>query len=641
MVEIASLNKLKRKHTSSPEAQVVPLLQTSKKQRYDGQHDPRIQSASTRLPAKPEVEQSMKGRSVPESAVIASSEQAYTNGGAISPANTAFSSSAKSHPQYAPEIPAKPPMDTPMQDAEPATSVDPTGLTPLQQAIESQFNMQILMKHNELRLIEQELGKCQIALEQLRRCELRPYPGSKNLSEAVSAGVGPSLAPKDGYSRPSHPAPYGVADGPFTRHYRQWLLPDPAFDSVPLQSPYSAESNAQAAGRGTRNSHSVRKSVSKPFATPGRPTETLASIPNYPSAPPKKEKGGPLILRRSTDNQLVKLVCNNCNRGDMSSIQGFLNHCRIAHKVDYKSHDSAAVDCGRPLEPHEAANVSVEAHPPIVHKPTPSRSASLAVPVKNMVHPLNNTSAQPIEAKMSQQRPSVASVPARSLSCAAPAGANASPLKPSTQMPRLSALFAKNNMGGDLQQAAANAKQKVDLSAEDDALSPDLSSPNSPSETASAGRAGMLATPGGFTRPPSRKGHRQPTTQRPRPSPLAPTNAAHARLPSKEHHEVPESPQDHSSFLSPNTADGNPGLVSDVEDDDNGSVSEGEASHPEISRPLTVARDCTDNMEIDVAVHDDMDEHGVVIRRNSMMAAEERGIRTAGSPSRKLGMGKR
>jgi len=42
-------------------------------------------------------------------------------------------------------------------------------------------------------------------------------------------------------------------------------------------------------------------------------------------------------------------------------------------------------------------------------------------------------------------------------------------------------------------------------------------------------------------------------------------------------------------------------------------------------------------MDLDVAVDDEIDgEHGVVIRRNSMLASEDRGLRTAGSPSRKL-----
>jgi hypothetical protein len=46
-------------------------------------------------------------------------------------------------------------------------------------------------------------------------------------------------------------------------------------------------------------------------------------------------------------------------------------------------------------------------------------------------------------------------------------------------------------------------------------------------------------------------------------------------------------------------------------------------------------------MEIEVAVDDDIDENGVIIRRGSMFAEDERGLRGTGSPSRKLGMGKR
>ena len=64
-----------------------------------------------------------------------------------------------------------------MSDARGKTADDVDELTPLQQVIDNEFNMQILMKHNELRLIEQELAKCQIALEQLRRCEIQPFPG--------------------------------------------------------------------------------------------------------------------------------------------------------------------------------------------------------------------------------------------------------------------------------------------------------------------------------------------------------------------------------------------------------------------------------------------------------------------------------
>src|SRR5208282_692912 len=47
-------------------------------------------------------------------------------------------------------------------------------LDTLRDAIESQLSLEILLKHDELRLINQEMAKCQIALEQLRRCHLIP-----------------------------------------------------------------------------------------------------------------------------------------------------------------------------------------------------------------------------------------------------------------------------------------------------------------------------------------------------------------------------------------------------------------------------------------------------------------------------------
>jgi ADA HAT complex component 1 len=109
----------------------------------------------------------------------------------------------------------------------------------------------------------------------------------------------------------------------------------------------------------------------------------------------------------------------------------------------------------------------------------------------------------------------------------------------------------------------------------------------------------------------------------------------------QENSELPESPHDPTLDLSPHTADSNPGLVSDHEDDDHGSASEEEAPQAAMRRPINVPGTCADNMEIDVAVDDDMDENGVIIRRGSMFAEDERGLRGAGSPSRKLGVGKR
>lgn len=44
--------------------------------------------------------------------------------------------------------------------------------------IDTQFGLEILLKHEELEGIKQELAKSQAALEQLRRCHLMPFPTS-------------------------------------------------------------------------------------------------------------------------------------------------------------------------------------------------------------------------------------------------------------------------------------------------------------------------------------------------------------------------------------------------------------------------------------------------------------------------------
>jgi len=518
-------------------------------------------------------------------------------------------------------------------------------LSALQQAIENQINMQILMKHNELRLIEQETAKCQVALEQLRRCELRPFPGVQAPSHTVSSGTGPAIHPRLGFSRPSHAAPHGVVDGPYTRHYGKWLLADPQFDSEPTRAPYFAESAAYAANRSTRNSGTARKSVGKPIPAPAQ-ADYPASIPNYPPpTPARKEKAGPLILRRSTDNKLVKLVCNNCGRGDMNSIQGFLNHCRIAHKIDYRSHDAAATDCGHAMDEDEIAKLPAETQSIPVSKPAPRATlgrASMSAAqhmTHHAVHPLNVSGAKiPQSARQNNHKKRKAMSTANVASAVAKSHA-ATPFKASPQAPRLSALFAKNNVGGDLEQAIANAKQRVDLSAEEDTSSPDVSSPASPA-TPFSGAARTLNAPGAglAARPPSRKGHRQPTQQRPRPSPLAPT--AQPAL-QNNHTEIPESPHGRTS-LSPHTADSAPGLISDMEDDDHGSASEEETAIAPPSRGplLPVNRTCADNMDLDITVDDEMDEHGVIIRRNSMLGSDDNrhlAATASSSSSRKLG----
>ncbi|KAH9811170.1 hypothetical protein Tdes44962_MAKER05903 [Teratosphaeria destructans] len=608
---VPALAKLKRKRSTggSPEPYSPHFVPLAKKPRVEttfhaSQSGPRLPVNSEREQTSPPATATSTISRPPSSASLNAPVSRISSEPSLSPGRHADSKAPA-------EEGTAPKSDHAIMSEHPTAATDALGLTPLQQVIENEFNMQILLKHNELRLIEQELAKCQVALEQLRRCELRPYPGANGLSPAVSLGTGPAIAPPSGFTQPAHAAPYGVTDGPYTRHYRQWLLGDHAFDAVPQHA-----SSGPSSARSTRHTAAARGSLPGSISMPGSATDL--SFP-APPPPPPKDKSAPLVLRRSTDNQLVKLICKHCNRGNFSSIQGFLNHCRIAHKEDYKSHDAAAQDCGQLLDEQETANLPPEVHAAPAPKPSTSRSSSTTnTPLRaqhgqRLVHPMNIPGAPSVHQARSSASKPLAPVPRLGVSMA-PSSSSAT-FTGSSQAPRLSAQFAKYNMGGNLAQAIASAKEKVDLGAEENA-SPDALDSASPPAPAAGTR--MVQ---GTARPPSRKGYREPAQPRHRPSPLAP-----ATFTGHGHGEIPESPQDHSSAVSPHTADSNPGMVSDHEDDDHASASEDEGPHAHVApvgHPLGVRqRDCSDNMDIDIAVDDDMDQHGVLIRRNSMVAAE-------------------
>ncbi|KAF2759701.1 hypothetical protein EJ05DRAFT_306996 [Pseudovirgaria hyperparasitica] len=485
-------------------------------------------------------------------------------------------------------------------------------LTPLQVSIETQFNLEILFKHQELRLIDQELAKAQIALEQLRRCHIIPFPGSDGMSENVTIGAGQALRPAPGHSQPAHPAAWGVTDGPYTRHYAKWLIPDPKFDSVPL----SSLSNGWEGRKATRahfdplNGSKSRTSRNSTFGL---------NLPSIGGEPAKDvPKVDPLLHKRSSDGKWVRLFCNDCGHSNFSNTQGFLNHCRIKHQLVFKSHDAAACQLGRPVDDQEAGAA----------QPTPTAVQSTPLPT-----PTNATTATPITAYSSAPRPFVhslitktpaqiitKSLPPRRLTEASPvelpradtAGkvnalmtptltpgvkrndyfstpVLASPVNklsdgssfiPSPQTPFLNTLFEKRGVSGNLRDAVAAAKTKVDLSAiempSDDELG---SAPHSPNhKTSESQPMARLPSRGGMgplsQRQTSKKAHSSEST---RPAHRAPTALNLNATPSLENSNsrpVSQSPVG----LSPHTLESNPGLVSDDDDeddeDDNCSVSQ-------------------------------------------------------------------
>jgi len=500
----------------------------------------------------------------------------------------------------------------------------------VREGIESQLSLEILMKHNELRLINQELAKCQIALEQLRRCHLIPYPTAQGTPESmqhVSNGTGPAVA--QGGNVPQWAPAYGVTDGPYTRHYAKWLIPDPAFDGVQVDwqrgSDLSRAGKTIPEGRATRHSFAEGSTAaSKSRSQRGSAGQKLQALSSgYPQA---KEKAGPCILKRASDGQMVKLVCIDCNRDNFSSTQGFINHCRIAHRRDFKSHDEAAQASGQPIEFDEVGGIVGEEK---------TQSAP-----NGLVHPLIRSAPTDKEAyralltriKASMELydqgrlPGVTSIPT---------SANSTPLKsktsklantpsadfvPSLSTPRLSELMRNRGFDGDLAQMVTEAKKKIDFDEDSDDESEDAEGALLVNQRPGTGvetpilpamrvpsRAGVSPAP--FGRPGSSKGvdarhARQPGLSGISPrlshaTPIISTTAAGHRtmgssrlvsveqhIHADEHHDEVDVEMLHGpsiNDLSPNTVASNnaPSLVSDDGEYDEGDDAESASSEEE------------------------------------------------------------
>ncbi|KAL2886671.1 hypothetical protein HOO65_060501 [Ceratocystis lukuohia] len=258
--------------------------------------------------------------------------------------------------------------------------------------IRAQFGYEILRKHNELRLINSELAKCQTAMEQLRRCHLIPYPvnvPTPSQMVDIAHGKGPAIQ-WPGESVAKWAPPYGVVDGPYARHLAKWLIPDPVFDGgvpeamLPVDSRGVRIPQSEFIGKRSTRSGSTQKhggSLSVDMTT----NNTSFMQPH----PPVKEKQSlPSCIVKRSDGVTVRLQCLHCERKQFSSTQGFINHCRIAHKVDYKSHDEAGFKCGVPVDQSDLG--SILAPPPAPAAPMASIPTPIAAPEANgTVHQLN------------------------------------------------------------------------------------------------------------------------------------------------------------------------------------------------------------------------------------------------------------
>ncbi len=499
----------------------------------------------------------------------------------------------------------------------------------LREAIEAQFSLEILLKHRELRLIEQEFAKCQIALEQLRRCQFFPYPASSSTFEAMQAASTGSGAAYG--NRAPYAPPWGVANGPYTRHYERWLIPDSAFDDSVAdhaQTPtFGGEFVLERATRGSKAETSVVAGKSR--SQRGSNGARLKALPHgYPE--PKEEKG-PMIVKRSSDGKMVKLVCLDCRRSNFNSAQGFINHCRIAHSRQFLSHDAAIEASGEEIDMDmegglgDSSGSQASASAGLVHplirsaltRPPPADSATLSSRRKK---------SQSAAAPKGQLSTAFASAETISTPCqtgfAMPEHRKTDPVpfNPSPQTPHLSALFARLGRGGDLNEMVAQAKTspEIDLSLSSD--DEDEQGEVSPTE-----RIGVSQSRS--TRGVLRDGHLparatiSPTPLEPSPThPSISSSSCRANpLPSMNGHYGYQSPyhgrnlhQDHEMpihdsssplNLSPNTIESHtaPSLVSDDGDYEN--------THSESETPSSGEADDDEDHYIHAEVidHDEMD----------------------------------
>ena len=435
---------------------------------------------------------------------------------------------------------------------------------------------------------------------------------------AVTSGRGPAYN-----SQVPSPAPWGVTDGPYSRHYAKWLIPDSAFGDD-VSNDYHPQSGGKGlTDRATRNSQSGKSRVQR-----GSNREKLQSLPHgYPEI---REDKGPITVQRSTDGKMVKLVCLDCRREDFNSAQGFVNHCRIAHSRNFASHDAAAIACGEEVDGNATPiavggnntpnNPNTSLVHPLIRTAHLANSAPTTSPVPDhrrkkarVNHP--GQSRMPGNVDGAEEMPSTpVAGPSAQLETQSP-----SPFKPSPQTPHLSALWQKNGFGGDLSEMVTEAKKKPDpeLMAEDvddsdEEMETPVAQPANQQSTGTQGTLGIIRgggrlpahsrmSPAPLERSPSSK-RRQSTTQR-RPENIN-TDAMlyhDSSLPETSHdmhqHKLNTTPPATSPVpeLSPNTIESHPApsLVSDDGEYDN--------THSESETPSSAAAsDDEDTLEVEV-----------------------------------------
>lgn len=175
----------------------------------------------------------------------------------------------------------------------------------LRSILTNQVDLEIRLKHKELKLTEEEIGKCEAQMLALRK-----------------------------FFEVPNDITFRTEPNDFTLKYYDILNKSLSVSYTNLQQQRYAVD------------HPVSGAAVEPVAHSYRTRSTTLSL--RPSVAGSTVRVAGCLYRR-TDGIIVKLTCPDCQRSNFSSAQGFLNHSRIAHSKEYTSQDAAALSCGEIL----------------------------------------------------------------------------------------------------------------------------------------------------------------------------------------------------------------------------------------------------------------------------------------------------
>lgn len=180
----------------------------------------------------------------------------------------------------------------------------------LRSILSDQVDLEIRLKHKELKLSEEEIGKCEAQMLALR--QFFEVPNDLSFRNE----------PND-----------------FTLKYYDILNRSLSVNYTKLQQQQFLQTN-----QGFLQPFTTDEPLGQPHSY--RTRSTTSSL--RPSIGGLSLRVSGCIYRR-TDGIIVRLTCPDCQRSNFSSAQGFLNHNRIAHNKEFASQDDAALRCGEVL----------------------------------------------------------------------------------------------------------------------------------------------------------------------------------------------------------------------------------------------------------------------------------------------------